>query len=109
MSRTTSIAGVRPLGWLARVRAQCSRLAWACPAQLLAAGAARLAPITALGMGARDDHAHQRSEPGRRKTMHTPETGRGSESAQAVSVVQAVLRKSNRKSQNFSHFGQFSN
>jgi hypothetical protein len=36
MSRTTSIAGVRPLGWLARVRAQCSRLAWACPAQLLA-------------------------------------------------------------------------
>ena len=39
MSRTTSIAGVRPLGWLARVRAQCSRLAWACPAQLLAAGA----------------------------------------------------------------------
>ncbi len=85
MSRTTSIAGVRPLGWLARVRAQYS-LAWACPAQLLAAGAAWLAPITALGMGARDDHAHQRSEPGRRKTMHTPETGRGSESAQAVSV-----------------------
>jgi hypothetical protein len=35
MSRTTSIAGVRPLGWLARVRAQCSCLAWACPAQLL--------------------------------------------------------------------------
>ena len=35
MSRTTSIAGVRPLGWLARVRAQCSRLEWACPAQLL--------------------------------------------------------------------------
>ena len=64
MSRTTSIAGVRPLGWLARVRAQCSCLAWACPAQLLAAGAAGLAPITALGMGARDDHARQRLGPG---------------------------------------------
>ncbi len=36
MSRTTSIAGVRPLGWLARVRAQCSCLAWACPVQCLA-------------------------------------------------------------------------
>ena len=35
MSRTKSIAGVRPLGWLARVRAQSSCLAWACPAQLL--------------------------------------------------------------------------
>jgi hypothetical protein len=35
MSRTKSIAGVRPLGWLARVRAQCSCLAWACAAQLL--------------------------------------------------------------------------
>ena len=61
MSRTTSIAGVRPLGWLARVRAQCSCLAWACPAQLLGgwraqrsclaegSGAAGLGPITALG------------------------------------------------------------
>ena len=37
MSRTTSIAGVRPQGWLARVRAQCSCLAWACAAQLLGA------------------------------------------------------------------------
>ena len=64
MSRTTSIASVRPLGWLARVRAQCSRLAWECPAQFLAAGAAGPGPITALGMGARDDHARQRSEPG---------------------------------------------
>ena len=59
MSRTTSIASVRPLGWLARVRAQCSRLAWECPAQFLAAGAAGPGPITALGMGARDDHARQ--------------------------------------------------
>ena len=62
MSRTTSIAGVRPLGWLARVRAQRKCLAWACPEQLL--GAAGLAPITALGMGARDDHARQHSGPG---------------------------------------------
>ena len=47
MSRTTSIAGVRPLGWLARVRAQCRCLAWACTAQLLG-GALRgsVAPIT---------------------------------------------------------------
>ena len=58
MSRTTSIAGVRPLGWLARVRAHRRCLAWACPVQLL--GAAGLAPITALGMGSRDDHARQR-------------------------------------------------
>ena len=35
MSRTKSIAGVRPLGWLARVRAQSSCLAWACAAQSL--------------------------------------------------------------------------
>ena len=85
MSRTTSIAGVRPLGWLARVRAQRKCLAWACPVQLL--GAAGLAPITALGMGARDDHARQRSGPGqgwcRRKSEKLLETGRGSESAAA--------------------------
>jgi len=85
MSRTTSIAGVRPLGWLARVRAQRKCLAWVCPVQLL--GAAGLAPITALGMGARDDHARQRSGPGqgwcRRKSEKLLETGRGSESAAA--------------------------
>jgi hypothetical protein len=45
MSRAISIAGVRPLGWLARVRAQRSCSARACPAgQLLGAGAAGLAP-----------------------------------------------------------------
>ena len=85
MSRMTSIAGVRPLGGLARVRAQRKCLAWACPVQLL--GAAGLAPITALGMGARDDHARQRSGPGqgwcRRKSEKLLETGRGSESAAA--------------------------
>jgi hypothetical protein len=55
MSRALSIAGVQPLGWLARVRAQRSCSARACPAaQLLGAGAAGLAPAraTALGMGA---------------------------------------------------------
>ena len=40
MSRATSIAGVRPLGWLARLRAQRSCLAWVRPAQLLGSGAA---------------------------------------------------------------------
>ena len=88
MSHTTSIAGVRPLGWLARVRAHRRCLAWACPVQLL--GAAGLAPITALGMGARDDHARQRSGPGqgwcRRKSEKLLETGRGSESAAAHAV-----------------------
>ena len=64
MSRAASIAGVRPLGWLAHLRAQRSCLAWAsaqrsCWAE--GAGAARLGPITALGMGARDQHARQRS------------------------------------------------
>jgi hypothetical protein len=61
MSRTTSIAGVRPLR-LARARARPvpgvgvrSAVAWR--------GAAGLAPIT-LGMGARDVHARQRSGPG---------------------------------------------
>jgi hypothetical protein len=61
MSRATSIAGVRPLGWLARLRALRSSLVWACPAQLLGgwraqrsclaegSGAAGLGPITALG------------------------------------------------------------
>ena len=67
MSRAISIAGVRPLGWLARVRAQRSSSARACPAaQSLGAGAAGLAPRargTALGMGARDDRTRLRSGP----------------------------------------------
>jgi hypothetical protein len=91
MSRTTSIAGVRPLGWLARVRAHRKCLAWACPVQLL--GAAGLAPITALGMGARDDHARQRSGPGQgwciRKSEKLLETGRGSESAAAHGALRS--------------------
>ena len=48
MSRATSIAGVRPLGWLARLRAHRSCLVWACPSQLLGgdgAGAAGLGPM----------------------------------------------------------------
>ena len=97
MSRTTSIAGVRPLGWLARVRAQRKCLAWVCPVQLL--GAAGLAPITALGMGARDDHTRQRSGPGqgwcRRKSDKLLETGRGSKSAAAhgaLSSGRSLLR-----------------
>ena len=49
MSRATSIAGVRALGWLARVRAQRSCLAW----RTDGAGVAGLGPITALGKGAR--------------------------------------------------------
>ena len=44
MSRAISIAGVRPLGWLARVRAKRTCWARACSAQLLGAGAAGLAP-----------------------------------------------------------------
>ena len=35
MSRAMSIAGVRALGWLARLRAERCCLVWACPAQLL--------------------------------------------------------------------------
>ena len=63
MSRTTSIAGVRPLGWLARVRAQRKCLAWVCPVQLL--GAAGLAPITALGRGSESAAAHGALSSGR--------------------------------------------
>ena len=62
MSRATSIAGVRPLGWLARLRAQRSCLVWASAQRSCLAEMARaLGPITALGMGSRDDHARQRS------------------------------------------------
>ena len=42
MSRATSIAGVRPLGWLARLRALCSSVVWACPAKLLGGWMARV-------------------------------------------------------------------
>ena len=58
MSRATSIAGVRPLGWLARLQAQRS-LAGRAP--LGWRGRCGAGAITALGMGARDDHAKQRS------------------------------------------------
>ena len=92
MSRTTSIAGVRPLGWLARVRAQRKCLAWACPVQLL--GAAGLAPITALGMGARDDHARQRSGPGqgwcRRIPLHAPATAEPRASADELGNISCM-------------------
>ena len=75
MSRAISIAGVRPLVWLARVRAQRSCSARACPAaQLLGAGAAGLAPRargTALGMGARET-MRQRSGPGQRLCRRIP-------------------------------------
>ena len=66
MSRAISIAGVRPLGWLARVRAKRTCWARACSAQLLGAGAAGLAPRArgmALGMEALDDRTRQRSGP----------------------------------------------
>ena len=63
MSRTTSIAGVRPLGWLARVRAHRKCRAWVCPVQLL--GAAGLAPITALGRGSESAAAHGALSSGR--------------------------------------------
>jgi hypothetical protein len=71
MSRATSIAGVRPLGWPARVRAH-SAVSWRAQRSCLAdgAGAARLGPITALGNGARDGHARQRSG-GQAKDMQT--------------------------------------
>ena len=53
MSRTTSIAGVRPLGWLARVRAQRNCLADG-------SRALRLWGLTGAnhgaGQGARDEH-----------------------------------------------------
>jgi hypothetical protein len=55
MSRAKSIAGVRPLGWLARAYAP--RLFWRAQRSCLADGAgaaAGLGPITALGMGASD-------------------------------------------------------
>ena len=63
MSRATSIAGVRPLGWLARLRAHCSCLAWACPAQLLGGWLGRCGAGAnhGAGQGARDEHARQRS------------------------------------------------
>ena len=76
MSRAISIAGVRPLGWLARVRAKRTCWARACSAQLLGAGAAGLAPRaprgTALGTGARDDRTRQRSGPGQRLCRRIP-------------------------------------
>ena len=63
MSRATSIAGVRPLGWLARLRALRSSLVWACPAQLLGGWLGRCGAGAnhGAGQGARDEHARQRS------------------------------------------------
>ena len=49
MSRAISIAGVRPLGWLARAR---SCMVQACPARLLGAGASGLAPHARARHGA---------------------------------------------------------
>jgi hypothetical protein len=84
MSRATSIAGVRPLGWPARVRAH-SAVSWRAQRSCLAdgAGAARLGPITALGNGARDGHARQRSG-GQAKDMQTDTFARARFWRQAV-------------------------
>ena len=83
MSSATSIAGVRPLGWLARVRAH-SAIAWRGRAQrsCLAdgAGAAGLGPFTAQGNGARDGHARQRTG-GQAKDMQTDTCARAHELA----------------------------
>jgi hypothetical protein len=70
MSRTTSIAGVRPLGWLARVRAQRSCLADG-------SGAAGLGPIMALGRERAMSMRVSALGPGqgrcRRLPLHAPE------------------------------------
>jgi len=99
MSCATSIAGVRPLGWLARLRALRSSLVWACPAQLLGgwraqrsclaegSGAAGLGPITALG---RERAMSMRVSSGARPrvvqtdTLHSPGD---SDSGEAVCVA----------------------
>ena len=87
MSRATSIAGVRPLGWLARLRAHCSCLAWACPAQLLGGWLGRCGAGAnhGAGQGARDEHARQRSGARPRvvqtDTLHAPEACDSSEAA----------------------------
>ena len=108
MSRTKSIAGVRPLGWLARVRAQSSCLAWACPAQLLG-GALRgwrqsrrraweRAMTMRVSAGARPRVVQTEK---RTCTCQKLETGRGSESAAAhVSLTSDTVRR--RNVQNFS-------
>jgi hypothetical protein len=90
MSRTKSIAGVRPLGWLARVRAQSSCLAWACPAQLLGGAqrgwrqsrrrAWKRAMTMRVSAGARPRVVQTEK---RTCTCQKLETGRGSESAAA--------------------------
>jgi hypothetical protein len=84
MSRTISVAGVRPLDWLARVRAQRSCLSRACHARLRGACAAGLAPRarargTVLGIGARDDRARQRSGPIQRQCRRIPLRARTSD------------------------------
>ena len=58
-----SIAGVRALGWLARLRAERCCLVWACPAQLLGGWRGRCGAGAnhGAGQGARDEHARQRS------------------------------------------------
>jgi len=91
MSRATSIAGVRPLGWPARVRAH-SAVSWRAQRSCLAdgAGAARLGPITALGNGARDGHARQRSG-GQAKDMQTDTFARARCWRQAVGRGSTLL------------------
>jgi hypothetical protein len=88
MSRATSIAGVRPLGWLARLRAHSavawrgralgvpSAVAWrmACPAQLLGGRLGRCGAGAnhGAGQGARDEHARQLRVV-QTDTLHAPE------------------------------------
>ena len=80
MSRATSIAGVRPLGWLARLRAH-SAAAWRGRAQRSSscladgAGAAGLGPFTALGNGARDELGGQAKM--QTDTLHAPGASEG--------------------------------
>ncbi len=93
MSRATSIAGVRPLGWLARLRAHCKSLAWACPEQLLGGWLGRCGAGAnhGAGQGARDEHARQRSGARPRvvqtDTLHAPEACDSSEAAWARARV----------------------
>ena len=67
MSRATSIAGVRPLGWLARLRAQSCCLVWACPAQLLGGWRGRCG--AGANHGAADEYLCSRPDDGDRQKL----------------------------------------
>ncbi len=72
MSRVISVAGVRPLDWLARGACVPSEVACRgraqrnCVARALRGWRHARARGTVLGRGARDDRARQRSGPGQR-------------------------------------------